>query len=121
MDLNWEPSPRKNPAGRRRIVVGGIDLQNAAIDQIWGFPLCRSYSAKQIRTISRHRLRKVKYGHANHKSSNPQFIRHVTPWKSSTSWRCRNVMASDSGVTQNYAAMMRDGHVSVLYPRRSGI
>jgi hypothetical protein len=73
LKLDWESSPGQNPAEGRRIIVDGIVLPKAAIEQ--EYSLCRSYSASQTRTIKRQQLNKVEKGHGNHSSISRSFDR----------------------------------------------
>ena len=75
--LGQEPSLPENPVRSYRVVVDGMSLPNSVLEDIRGFSLCKSYSTKQIRRINRLRVRKVKSGHANQKTSILRQIRHV--------------------------------------------
>ena len=65
-ELAWEPNPEKNPAWRYP-VKEGTTLPNSVTEDVGGFSLAPMYSAKQLRTIARFRIRETKYGHDNPK------------------------------------------------------
>lgn len=50
--LVWQPKPEENPVGIQ-LVKEGKNLPNSVTEDISGFSLCPSYSAKQQRRIHR--------------------------------------------------------------------
>ncbi len=64
--LAWEPNPQNIPDGRSPVKEGAT-LPNSETEDVGGFSLCPTYSAKQLRRIERFRIRETKYGHANPK------------------------------------------------------
>ena len=62
----WEPNPANNPDGSY-LVKEGANLPNSVTEDVGGFSLAPVYSAKQLRTIERFRIRETKYGHDNPK------------------------------------------------------
>jgi len=69
--LAWEPNPTKNPEGRHP-VKEGKNLPNSVTEDVGGFSLCPTYSAKQLRAIYRSRCKKERYVRGNPKPK-PQF------------------------------------------------
>lgn len=65
-ELAWEPNPEKNPDGGYP-VKEGTNLPNSVTEDVGGFSLAPMYSAKQLRTIERFRIRESKYGHGKAK------------------------------------------------------
>jgi len=69
--LAWEPDPTNNPVGRLP-VKEGTNLPNSVTEDVGGFSLSPTYSAKQLRTIHRRRCKKEKFVRGNPKPK-PQF------------------------------------------------
>ena len=65
--LAWKPTPQKILEGRYP-VKEGAKLPNSETEDVGGFSLRPTYSAKQLRRIEHFRIRETKYGHANPKS-----------------------------------------------------
>lgn len=65
--LAWEPTPQKIPDGRYP-VKEGTTLPNSVTEDVGGFSLCPTYSAKQLRRIEHFRIREIKHGRVNPKS-----------------------------------------------------
>jgi len=65
-ELAWEPDPVNIPDSRYP-VKEGKNLPNSITEDVGGFSLCPSYSAKQLRTIHRFRCREAEYVRGNPK------------------------------------------------------
>jgi len=59
--LAWEPTPEKNPVVRYP-VKEGRNLPNSETEDVGGFSLAPSYSAKQLRRIDRMRIKTIESG-----------------------------------------------------------
>ena len=69
--LAWEPNPMKNPDGKYP-VKEGTNLPNSVTEDVGGFSLCPSYSAKQLRAIYRLGCKEARYVSGNTKPK-PKF------------------------------------------------
>jgi hypothetical protein len=58
--LAWEPNPVKYQVGRY-LAKEGVNLPNSLTEDITGFSLCPTYSDKQLRRITRLKIRRNKY------------------------------------------------------------
>jgi hypothetical protein len=59
----WEhPNPAKRQVGRYLVKEGAI-LPNSLTEDIMGFSLCPEYSRKQLRRMTRLKIKKAMYGH----------------------------------------------------------
>jgi hypothetical protein len=56
--MEWEPYPRQLQVGSYLAKIDGKKLPNSVTEDVRGFFLCPSYSAKQLRSMNRLRQRK---------------------------------------------------------------